>query len=604
MNDQSDIGGMTQSGSDRAENFLRLIERSRRGRLKVYLGYGPGVGKTYRMLQEAHALAERGIDVVIGYVENHERSETQRLVKGLETVPPRSVLYRGIDLLEMDIDAVIERNATVTLVDELAHTNAPGSRNEKRYQDVLELLDKGMHVITTLNVQHLESLFDTVHRLIGVNVNERLPDWVLEEADEVVNVDLSTEDLQQRMQSGKVYPSDRVDASLRNFFQRENLEHLRNLTLRQIASHIEGRSRSDPLSPTVSAPDQVVVCLSSRGPDSPTLLRYGSRLAGRLNRTWYALYVQTPSEESQRVDAETQRHISDTLALAHRLGATVMWRKGDDVPATILRFANEYGIGHVVIGRPTPAPFLRRLIGQKPIVDRLIDHADGKVIVVVDTMSARTPSAPKRPPSGDASGTISAPSHRRSPTASMHESDSQFEDAAPAATIAELPASPAPAPPGDIRISKFIEPGRIIVWHEPVTSKQAISQLMTRMILSEPDLGYGETLRAIEAREAEGSTFLDAGIAVPHARVHGLQQPMFGLGLPRAGVIDRDTASPISMVWLYLIPEIGFAGFMPSGQLTRMFRSPEFMRQIAGADVPADVFAAIQEWEDRNLTPG
>jgi len=326
----------TERDAERAERFLQLIQRSQRGKLKVYLGYGPGVGKTYRMLLEAHALKERGVDVVVGYVEDHGRAETQALVEGLEGVPRRRETYKGVTLEEMDIDAVLARKPTIALVDELAHTNAPGSRNGKRYQDVLELMEAGIHVITTLNVQHLESLYDTVERLVGVKVKERLPDWVLDEADEVVNIDLSTEDLQQRMRAGKIYPQERVQASLANFFQHHNLEHLRNLTLREIAAHIEEKGRSSPIEERISAPDQVMVCLSSRGPDSATLLRYASRLAGRLNRTWYALYVQTPSESPEQVEAQTQRILSDTLTLAHQLGATVFTFQGVDVVETML----------------------------------------------------------------------------------------------------------------------------------------------------------------------------------------------------------------------------------------------------------------------------
>ena len=369
----------------RADAFLDLIERAQKGKLKVYLGYGPGVGKTYRMLQEARALNRRGVDVAIGYVENHGRDDTQALTEGLEIVPRRKETYEGIELEEMDVDAILERAPNIALVDELAHTNAPGSRNRKRYEDVMELVEAGISVISTLNVQHLESLYDTVEQLVGVTVKERVPDWVLGEADRVVNVDLTTQDLQQRMEEGKIYPEERVEPALQNFFQRENLEHLRNLTMREVASHIEERGRTDPTSPEVEVPDQIVACLSSRGPDSAAILRYASRLAGRLNRTWYALYVRTPGEAPERVKAETQRMLSDTLTLAHQLGATVETLTAEDVVDAILRFADEYGVGHIVIGRSPSLPWWKRMLGRRTVLDRLIAGANDKTVVVLDT---------------------------------------------------------------------------------------------------------------------------------------------------------------------------------------------------------------------------
>ena len=272
-------------------------------------------------------------------------------------------------------------------MDELAHTNVPGSDNEKRYQDVQELLSAGIHVISTLNVQHLESLYDTVESLIGVKVHERLPDSVLAEADEIVNVDLATEDLQRRLREGKIYGREQVSAALENFFQRTNLNALRELTLRELASQIDIKRRSLPEDEHETAPDQVMVCLSSRGPNSAALLRYGSRLAGRLNRNWYAVYVQTPREEPTVIDAATQRYLSETLTLANSLGALVFPYKGEDIVETILHFAREYRVGHIVIGRPGPLPLWKRLLGRKTLVEQLILKARGLTVVVVDPTS-------------------------------------------------------------------------------------------------------------------------------------------------------------------------------------------------------------------------
>jgi two-component system sensor histidine kinase KdpD len=369
---------------DKALSFLQLIRRAQRGKLKVYLGYGPGVGKTWQMLLEGHRLREAGVDVVVGLVETHGRAETAKLVEGLEVVPRKQINYRGILLEEMDLDALLARHPEVALVDELAHTNVPGGENAKRYQDVQDLLAAGIHVITTMNVQHLESLYDTVEKLVGVKVHERLPDSILAEADEIVNVDLAPEDLHQRMKEGRIYPGERVSTALENFFKRNNLNELRELAFRELASQIDLKRRSTPQEEQSTAPDQVMVCLSSRGPNSAGLLRYGSRLAGRLNRNWYAVYVQRPSESPTAIDATTQRYLSETLTLANALGAIVFTYKGEDIVDTILHFAAEYRVGHIVIGRPGPLSLWKRLLGRKTVVERLILKAHGLTVVVVD----------------------------------------------------------------------------------------------------------------------------------------------------------------------------------------------------------------------------
>src|SRR5271154_5973930 len=249
---------------DRAQAFLQMIRRSERGRLRVYLGYGPGVGKTFQMLSEAQRLKKEGIDIVVGLVETHGRAETAALLDGLEIIPRRKVEYHGITVEEMDVDAVIARHPTVAIVDELAHSNLPGSRNAKRYQDVQDILAAGIHVISALNVQHLESLYNTVERLLGVKVRERLPDSVLAEADQIVNIDLAAEDLQKRLRDGKIYPSERIQSSLENFFTESNLEHLRELALRELASQLDFKRREGvqtQAANTNGAPDQIMVCL-------------------------------------------------------------------------------------------------------------------------------------------------------------------------------------------------------------------------------------------------------------------------------------------------------------------------------------------------------
>ena len=373
---------------DKALSFLRLIRRAQRGKLKVYLGYGAGVGKTWQMLQEGRRLKEEGVDIVVGLVETHGRVETGKLLEGLEVVPRRQVQYRGITIEEMDLDAVQARRPEVALVDELAHSNVPGSKNPKRYQDVEDLLRVGIHVISTLNIQHLESLYDLVETHIGVKVHERIPDTVLAEADEIVNVDISPEDLLRRLREGKIYPPERVAVALENFFKRVNLDQLRELTLRELASQIDLKRRTEPEENPEAAPEQVMVCISSRGPNAAALLRYGSRLAGRLSTNWYAVYVQTPREESTVIDAATQRQLADSLTLAKQLGALVFPYKGEDIVATILHFAREYHVGHIVIGKPGRLPAWRRWLGQKTVAEQLIFLAPpGVTIVVVDTSS-------------------------------------------------------------------------------------------------------------------------------------------------------------------------------------------------------------------------
>ena len=368
----------------RALSFLQMIRRSQRGKLKVYLGYGPGVGKTWQMLVEGSRLQKEGIDVVVGVVETHGREETAQMLEGLEVVPRRKIRYHGIDIEEMDLQALLARKPEVALVDELAHTNAPDSDNAKRYQDVQDLLAVGIHVVSTLNVQHLESLYDSVENLIGVKVHERLPDSVLAEADEIVNVDLATDDLRQRLQEGKIYPSERIPTALGNFFKQSNLNELRELTLRELAAHLDIKKRNRVEEERSTSPDQIMVCLSSRGPDSAALLRYGSRLAGRLNRNWYAVYIQTPHEGPTVIDAAIQRRIGDTLTLADQLGAIVFTYKGSDIVDTILHFAREYGVGHIVIGRPGPLPFFKRILREKSIAEKLILKSHGHTVVIVD----------------------------------------------------------------------------------------------------------------------------------------------------------------------------------------------------------------------------
>jgi two-component system sensor histidine kinase KdpD len=352
------------------EHFLSLIRQKQRGRLKIYLGFAAGVGKTYEMLQEGQRLKRVGVDVVIGIVETHGREETASQVGELEQVPRRKMEYRGVLLEEMDVDALLSRRPSVALVDELAHTNAPGSRNNKRYQDVEELLRAGINVISTLNIQHLESLYDLVEKATGVKVKERIPDYVLGMADQLVNVDVSAEDLRERLQAGKVYPRDRIETALTNFFTQANLTRLREFALEELAHRLDRRRNAEGGAEAATGSDRVMICLSSRGPNAERLLRKGARLADRLKAPWYALYIQTPKEELDRIDAATQRHITNTLTMTQQMGGIPMKFKGTDIVSTMAAFAKEYGITHIIMGR-SRQPWYRRLL-RPSMLDRLL----------------------------------------------------------------------------------------------------------------------------------------------------------------------------------------------------------------------------------------
>ena len=303
-------------GEDRkASDFLALVQQRPRGRLKVYIGSAAGVGKSFRMLQEAHDLRRRGIDVVIGFVEPQGRAETSALIRDLEVVARRRFEYRGVSLEDMDVDAIIARRPNIAIVDELAHTNVPGSRNDKRWKDVTLLLDEGINVISALNVQHLASLNDVLASALGITVRETVPDWLLASADQVVNVDVSAEDLRERLREGKIYAPEKVQDALRNFFTPENLTTLRELALREVASSVD-RSREEIVRREVGARPQahgtverVAVALSKRTAHSSTLLRKASRIAGRLNSDWYCVWVQTRDQRADTIDASTQRAI-------------------------------------------------------------------------------------------------------------------------------------------------------------------------------------------------------------------------------------------------------------------------------------------------------
>jgi len=356
------------------------VERAKRGRLKVYIGSAAGVGKTYQMLEEAHALKKRAVDVVLAFIEPHGRLDTAALVEGLEVVPRKRVEYRGVVVEEMDLDGVLKRRPQVAVVDELAHTNAPFCRNKKRYQDVLELLEAGINVICAFNVQHLESLNEMVKQATNVVVRETVPDSILKRADQVVDIDLAVEDLIDRLKAGKIYAPDKVEWALDHFFQPEKLAVLREIALREVAESVDrtfaANSNNGDAGRRSAASERVMVCLPTRPPpNGAMLLRQGSRLAGRLNTDWFVVHIETKEEANHQIDATMQRYLLDDEQRARDLGAEVVRLRSEKPVNALLEFARDHGVRHIVVGRSHKS-WWRRLLGQSPVF-KLVTEADG-----------------------------------------------------------------------------------------------------------------------------------------------------------------------------------------------------------------------------------
>lgn len=365
------------------EAFLRLLAREgKRGRLKVYLGQAAGVGKTYKMLDDAHAMRARGIDVVIAFVETHGRQETADRIGDLEVVPRRTIEYKGTLLTEMDLDAVLARKPEVAVVDELPHTNAPAGKNEKRWQDVEDLLEAGISVLTTVNVQHLEGVQDVVKSATGLDIKERVPDRVVREADAVVNVDLPVSELRDRLKQGKIYPPAQAASALENFFREENLRSLRELALRETAEKVEGERTET--SGVTAAPKgiRVSVALPLDPVMAKALILRGSRLAGRMNTRWYALYVRRKRDMPEHLSAAQHRALVDNINLAMALGATVVYRESEDVARAILEFVRSEKSKVLVMGRPSRTGLFGRV--TPGIVHRVLEGADGIDVLVAD----------------------------------------------------------------------------------------------------------------------------------------------------------------------------------------------------------------------------
>jgi len=337
----------------RVQQFLQLNQKSTGGRLKIYLGMSAGVGKTYRMLQEAHSLMKNGINVKVGYVETHGRKETEALIEGLPIIPRRAVFYKGKLLDELDVQAILLLHPQVVIIDELAHTNIPGSKNEKRWQDVLDVLEAGIDVISAINIQHIESINEDVKEITGIEVKERIPDKMLQIADEVVNIDLTADELITRLKEGKIYDHAKVQQALQNFFHPDKILQLRELALKEVAGQVERKvDHQITARQTAFRHERFLACVSSNHEIGQKIIRKTARLASYYNSKWYVLYVQTPKEAGDKIPLAAQRHLINNFKNATELGGEVIQKKGQNIAALIMEAVNEKGITTICLGKP------------------------------------------------------------------------------------------------------------------------------------------------------------------------------------------------------------------------------------------------------------
>ena len=334
------------------EHFLNLIQRSKRGKFKIYIGMVAGVGKSYRMLQDAHSLLNNGIDVKIAYIETHKRKETEALLEGLPTIPRRKLFYKGKELEELDFQAVINLRPEVVIVDELAHTNIEGSKNKKRWQDVLDILEAGINVISAVNIQHIESLNEEVKNITGIEVQERIPDSVLKLADEVVNIDLTAEELIDRLKAGKIYDQSKIAMALNNFFKSEHILQLRELALKEVASQVQRKVETEVSQVRPLRKEKIIACISSNEVTARKVIRKAARLANYYNSSWFLLYVQTPKEAADKIALDKQRYLINNFKLATELGAEIIKIKSKNITKTITEQCEERKITTVCVGKP------------------------------------------------------------------------------------------------------------------------------------------------------------------------------------------------------------------------------------------------------------
>lgn len=335
-----------------AQEFLDLIKKSRRGKFKVYIGMSAGVGKTYRMLQEAQALLKNGIDIKIGYIETHNRKETHALLEGLPLIPRRKLFYKGKELEELDVQAVISLRPEVVIIDELAHTNIEGSKNEKRWQDIVEILDAGINVISAVNIQHIESLNEEVKEITGVEVKERIPDSIIAQADEVVNIDLTADELIVRLKEGKIYEAAKIETALKNFFKSDHILQLRELALKEVASQVERKVETEVTKTYAMKHEKFLACISSNEITAKTVIRKTARLANYYNSKWYVLYVQTAKESANKIALDKQRYLINNFKLATELGAEIIKIEQNNIAKAIIEQCDERRITTICVGKP------------------------------------------------------------------------------------------------------------------------------------------------------------------------------------------------------------------------------------------------------------
>ncbi|MGL4584154.1 MAG: sensor protein KdpD [Flavobacterium sp.] len=343
---------MERESRQSAEDFLELIRRSKRGKFKVYIGMSAGVGKTYRMLLEARDLQRNGIDVKLGFIETHNRKETHALLEGLPLIPRKEVFYKGKMIEELDLEAILKDRPEIVIIDELAHSNIAGSKNAKRWQDVMEILEAGINVISALNIQHIESLNNAVKEITSIDVTERVPDKVLQEADEVVNIDLTADDLIERLKEGKIYPPEKISAALQNFFVSSNILQLRELALKEVASHVENKVATEVSISVLAKPNRFMACISSNDKNAKNVIRKTARLAGYLNSKWYVLYVQTPKEHPDKIALDKQRHLINNFKLATELGAEIIKSEHQNIAKAIMVQVEQRQVTTICIGKP------------------------------------------------------------------------------------------------------------------------------------------------------------------------------------------------------------------------------------------------------------
>ncbi len=541
------------------EDLLHEINYAEEAPLRIYLGAAPGVGKTYRMLQDGNALRNRGVDVVLGYVEPHDRKDTLDQIKDLEIIPPKQIEYKGVVLHELDVDAVIARKPQVVLVDELAHTNATGSKHEKRYEDIEDLLAAGIAVFSTCNVQHLESVHDMVERMTGVKVQERVPDTFFALAREMIIVDVTPDELQERMRQGKIYPLERIERSLSNFFTHSNISMLRELALRELANDVEQKDkdkRRETNTPGTATSGEKVLVAIPPTEQADRLIRRGSRMAGRMNAKWIVAFV----ESKKTVLTETmEAKLRESFMLARSLGGTVVQLKGEQVAKTLIDFARAEGVTQIVIGATQRAIWKRYF--SRTVVGELLNLAGEFGVYVVPL---------------------------------QHDSDEVERLVSPSST-----AVPQEQP---VRLTDYILPASIIADLRSVTTvEQTIAVLIDLLIQKNGELASrrAEIHDLIMRRERLMSTFLDTGIAIPHAAgFSGTSDIHAVMALTPDGVVSLGRDQKAYSVVLFLSPEVGKANHLKFlAAIAKVFIDKTTTREIATMPSAEDAWQFIHKLE-------